>query len=311
MSDARLSQAYLYDPPVERYSFSVCKRLTRFEFGTLLCEILGVGAQGLKRFLWHGGLYLDRTRILDHLPSAVEPKAEIEIYHFVREPQVPELGASWILYEDDDLLIVNKPAWMPVQGTRVSLRFCLEEILRVKTGNPTLMAAHRLDRQTSGAMIFAKNQKAAGWIMTRFAERQIHKKYLAVVSPPPEKDQWEVDGFLGRDFKKLPLIYFRLLSEEKPKSRFSHSRFKLLKIEGPLALVEGEPVTGRTHQLRVHLASTGNPIVGDRLYAGGSYAAMPKVSHIQLHAARITLPIKGKREVMTVEAPVPEGFLMK
>lgn len=303
----------LYNPPVEHRSWTMGSSISSAGALLKVQEALTIDAHAMNTIIRHGGLSLNGRRILDALPAQLPAGAEIHVYRFLRDPVDIPLSAHHILWRAHGLIAVNKPAWLPVQGTRVSKIFCLEEALKNMTGISTVMAIHRLDRQTSGIVLFAETAKIAGTMMKQFAARTVHKKYLAVVSPAPVAPTWEVQGYLIRDHRKLPRDCFKLIEQEKPTAKWSHSTFKCLDQKEDIALVESVPITGRTHQLRIHLAHTGIPIVGDTLY-GPHKPVIPHCNcRIQLHAAQITFPIihKGKPDSMTVQAPLPADFIWK
>ena len=142
---------------------------------------------------------------------------------------------------------------------------------------------HRLDRETSGVLVFAKTRGAATRLGRAFAEGHARKRYLARVAPVPRAETWEVSGFLGRVLD--PQRYrFALRDAEAPGFRASHTRFARVRDDGATALVACVPTTGRSHQLRVHLAASGTPIVGDLLYGGAAG------ERTLLHASELSLP---------------------
>ncbi len=305
------NDAEKYNPPTQNRKWVFDSMQTQNQWMGLVCDQLKITQDDLSRIVEHGGFYLDQKR-LESVPQKISAGSELQIYYFLREPEPLEISSDDVLLETDEVLAINKPAWLPVQGTRVSRVYSLEYQLKCKFKNPQLMAIHRLDRQTSGIVLFGKTTEATGKYMKLFQVRSVYKKYLAIVSPTPQSQEWETKGYLIRNFKKLPLDCFRLIDKEKPKSKWSHSQMKLLEAQEDVALVEASPITGRTHQLRVHLASIGSPIIGDTVY--GSFKEAKKFGNcrIQLHASRLSFPltIKGKTEECCLQAPWPEDFIL-
>jgi len=287
-----------FDPPLIRHRWVTEETLARTAFladARARCEL---DAGAFERLLWHGGLHLDgRPHAGDELPHRIEAGIRVDAYAFAAEPEPVPFGAEGILAEGADWLAADKPAWLPTQGTRASRRLSLEAVLRARSGYEALVAVHRLDRETSGVVLFAKTAEAAARLGRAFAAGCARKRYVAVVSPPPELDRFEVSGFLGRALD--PRRYrFALRAAEEPGFRWSHTRFQRLARRGACAWVAADPSTGRTHQIRVHLAASGAPIAGDRVYGG---APAPR---LLLHAAR--LEIEG--EPIAVEAPTPRDL---
>ncbi len=311
MDHAPNTPGSLYDPPTERREWSLKTTYTFSDLLKFLADELQINAASMQSIVHHGGLYLGVGRVeAAKPPLKVEAKTQVQVYRFLREPEEMIIPKEAILFEDTSMMAVNKPAWIPVQGTRVSHQFSLEANLRRQTKIP-LMAVHRLDRQTSGVILFAKNSKSCAQLMKIFSERQVEKKYLAVVNPADVPDAWEVEGYMMRDFKKLPQVYFRMIKGQNSKARHSHSIFKCLDRNDKTALVEAQPLTGRTHQLRVHLASSGHPVVGDTSY--GSYRVKKELGaqRILLHADTLIFKLKDNMTPLVIKAPLPADFLWK
>jgi RluA family pseudouridine synthase len=306
----RCDPASLYDPPSERLIWQTEGTFPKKELGERLsARFQGLEGGSLDRVFWHGGFYLNQKRRgFEEIPAIIPAGSKIEIYRFLREPEAIGVDESRILWDEAGILAVDKPAWLPVQGTRVSARFSLEETLRHFLEDPRLTAVHRLDRQTSGVVLFSKDAQAQALLGRQFDERKIRKSYLAIVSPPPTEEEWSTSGYLSRDFRRIPQVFYRLKAKKTGAGRWSETRFRRLAVRGSWALVEAEPLTGRTHQIRVHLASVGSPVLSDALYGRGSSEA----ERTQLHSHRISFfvpgPLGGGR---SVTAPLPPDFLWR
>jgi 23S rRNA pseudouridine1911/1915/1917 synthase len=295
-----------FDPPLLRLDWRSGERLPLADFLADARARLGDD----RRFasaLWHGGLHVDgRPLRLEDAPAELPAGSWIRLHAFAREPEPVRLPADAVLHEDAELVAVAKPAWLPMQGTRASQRLSLEAALRERLGEPELRAVHRLDRQTSGVALFARGAAAARELGRLLAERRIAKRYLALVAPAPEEDAFEVRGAIARvAHPSRPC--FGLVAEGR--GRASHSRFRVLARGAGRALLLAEPISGRTHQLRVHLAARGSPVVGDDLY-GAPFAegAVSSAERVQLHAFRLALPARRGGPALRLEAPPPADF---
>ncbi|MDT8989516.1 pseudouridine synthase [Curvibacter sp. APW13] len=214
-------------------------------------------------------------------------------------PTSPE-ACQW-LYADDHLLALNKPSGvLSVPGKGEDKQDCAWHWAR-KT-YPDALVVHRLDMATSGVLLFARTLECQRALGQAFSERQVHKRYVALVSPalPTRIGEWhDIDLPIGFDWAQRPL---RKIDLETGKP--SHTRYCALP-QLPCShasRVALEPLTGRTHQLRVHLAAIGHPILGDTLYAPPAVQAM--APRLQLHAESLQLlhPVTGLPLTLHCEA---------
>ena len=205
-----------------------------------------------------------------------------------------------ILYEDDDVIVVNKPSGLLTHAKGgLSDEPTVAEIIRPKssfatdTDRPGIV--HRLDRDTSGLLIIAKNPESATHLQRQFAERTAKKTYIAITDGKPKLNAAKIDLPIGRN-PSAPST-FRIDPNGKP----AQTTYHVLAENDAQSLVELKPTTGRTHQLRVHLAHLNAPILGDRVYG------KPSDCRMMLHAQKleITLP-SGERKVF--EAAIPDEF---
>lgn len=202
-----------------------------------------------------------------------------------------------LLYEDNQLVAVNKPAGVNSQRTPYQLKGTLEywvsEYFRQQGINEPARVIHRLDRGTSGVMLFPKHKQAAAWLSKRFHDGLVEKRYLALVSGCPGKAVWSMDGHIG----KLGTSRYGVM----PAGRSALTDFSLMATSGEYSLVEARPMTGRTHQIRVHLEASGLPIIGDTTY-GGEHAP-----RMMLHCAELVF--SGAKGVVTrINAPLDNAF---
>lgn len=258
----------------------------------------GLDAAGWASVRWHGGLWIDRRRPVegDGIPSG----ATVAVYAFEREPTLPP--APRVLDERAGLVAVDKLAWWPMQGTRASARLSLEATVRRLLADPELRAVHRLDRQTSGVALFARDGAAAAAAHAAFRDRRVDKTYRAVVEGIVEADEFEVSGCLTRVAPPDGMRHSMFALGASGAT--SHSVFRVIARGDTTTLVDARPTTGRTHQLRVHLAHVGHAIVGDDIYGIGWHAGRPE--RLLLHAERLALRHAGA--AWAVEAPSPAGF---
>jgi 23S rRNA pseudouridine1911/1915/1917 synthase len=210
-----------------------------------------------------------------------------------------------ILYEDDNLLVIDKPAGMVVHpaaghwhGTLVNavLYHCpnLEGVGGVH--RPGIV--HRLDKDTSGLILVAKNDRAHRDLQSQFKGREVEKSYLALVYGLVSPSSGEISAAVGRDpnqRKRMAIV---------PGGRPAVTRYETLGVCGKHTLLGCRPLTGRTHQIRVHLAHIGHPIVGDSVYGGRRKPPVPCPRQF-LHAHRIRFRLPGTGEKVEFTSPLP------
>jgi len=205
-----------------------------------------------------------------------------------------------ILYEDDDVIVVNKPSGLLTHAKGgLSDESTVAEIIRPKTSFATDTdrpgIVHRLDRDTSGLLIIAKNPESAAHLQRQFAERTAKKTYIAITDGKPKLNAAKIDLPIGRN-PSAPST-FRIDPNGKP----AQTTYHVLAENDAQSLVELKPTTGRTHQLRVHLTHLNAPILGDRVYGKSSDCRM------MLHAQKLEVALpSGERKVF--EAIIPDEF---
>jgi RluA family pseudouridine synthase len=207
------------------------------------------------------------------------------------------LAPEALLYRDGDLIAVNKPAGVNTQRTPYQLKGTLEywvgEYFRQQGSSEPARVIHRLDRGTSGVMLFPCQKKAAAWLSQCFHDGEVRKRYLALVNGCPERDEWSADGAIG----KVASARYGIMAG----GRSALTEFRLVAAGATHSLVEARPLTGRTHQIRVHLEASGMPIVGDATYGG------EPASRMMLHCAGLSF--KNERGVeLTISAPLDAAF---
>lgn len=231
----------------------------------------------------------------------------------------PENIPLTILFEDDEIIAVDKPSGMVVhpapghrKGTLVNALLYRSQALSAVGGDSRPGIVHRLDKDTSGVVLVAKNNRAHRRLASQFASRQVDKTYLAVASGHLRSDEGRWDTAIGRDRKERKKI-----SSRSSRLRTAATRYRLiLRLEGA-SLLELHPETGRTHQIRVHLAEDGHPVLGDPVYGPKSRRRSPYheasrhfgfADRLALHARRISFRHPSSDSPLEIEAPLPPEF---
>ena len=255
----------------------------------------------ISRSLWQK--YIKAGHISVNQRVVTAPKFEVDETDeiAVKLPEQEQASAELpILYEDDDVIVVNKPSGILTHAKGgLSTEPTVAEIIRPKTSfasdtdRPGIV--HRLDRDTSGVLIIAKTADAATHVQRQSAQRTTKKTYLAGTDGVPKLATAKIDLPIGRN-PSAPST-FRIDPNGKP----AQTTYRVLAATDTQALIELKPTTGRTHQLRVHMAHLNTPILGDRVYG------KPNASRLMLHAHKleITLP-SGERK--TFEATIPSAL---
>lgn len=205
---------------------------------------------------------------------------------------------SRLLYRDALMLVIDKPAGLPVHPGPKGGETLFHHLDALRFGLPRRPeAAHRLDKDTSGCLVLGRHAKALARLGDLFKRSAIDKVYWAVVEGTPAEDAGEIDLPLAR---KSPDRGWWMKVD--PKGQPSQTTWRVLGRGEGLSLLELRPITGRTHQLRVHCAASGWPILGDPIYGSAPRFDGPG---LHLHARAITVPLYPKKPAITVEAPVP------
>jgi 23S rRNA pseudouridine1911/1915/1917 synthase len=228
----------------------------------------------------------------------------------VPPPEPTELVAENIpldiIFENDDLMVVNKPAGMVVHpsaghgsGTLVHAALAHAPDIVGIGGELRPGVVHRLDRDTSGIILLAKNDQAHRFLQDQFRLRKTVKRYIALVDGSPPTPSGRIEAPIGRDVVHRKLMTVTSAS----KGREAVSEYYTLEIFREHTLLEVHPLTGRTHQIRLHLKFIGCPVAGDRVY-GNKHSTIPGNRHF-LHAAQLTILLPGEANPRTFEAALP------
>jgi tRNA pseudouridine32 synthase/23S rRNA pseudouridine746 synthase len=211
---------------------------------------------------------------------------------------------SRILFEDGEALVIDKPAGLPVEQPRAGGRSLEDHLQELTLGFQRLpVPVHRIDTDTSGCLLLARNPKALKKFSAAFEARQVQKRYLGIVAGTVEGESGTIELALSKISSAAE--GWRMIAAKKGKPAITHWR-KLTVLEGPagtMTLVEFRPETGRTHQIRIHAAHAfGHALLGDPIYGDGTGA--PRT---MLHAAGITVARETKPPIVAV-APLPADF---
>jgi len=262
------------------------------------------------------GLIKDGFVLIDGVPAKkagqkIELGSKVEVH--VPPPTPSDLVGEDIpldiIFENDDLLVVNKPAGMVVHpsaghdtGTLVHAVLGYDPEIEGIGGEERPGVVHRLDKETSGLILLAKNDRAHRWLQDQFRLRKVEKTYLALVDGVPPTPSGRVEAPVGRD----PSHRKKMAIMPPGKGREAVSEYVTLESFKENTLLEFHPQTGRTHQIRLHCMFLGCPIVGDKVY--GHRKQSIELDRHFLHAARLKIVLLGEKEARTFEAPLPDDL---
>jgi 23S rRNA pseudouridine1911/1915/1917 synthase len=297
----------------------VMERLIRLpvqQSGLRVDRYIAQEAPDLSRSLVRKLLDDGRVTVAGQVPKAsYTVQAGDEIIVRVPPPESTAVLAEAIplsvIYEDADIVVVDKPAGMVVHpahghrsGTLVNALLAHCPDLAGIGGALRPGIVHRLDKDTSGLLIVAKNDAAHRHLQAQFQARLVHKTYLALVEGVPQAAHGLIDAPVGRDPQRRQRM--AIVTGASHRGREARTEYRVVERFPRHALVEAEPVTGRTHQIRIHLAFIGHPIVGDRVYGfRKQHLAVPRQF---LHAARIAFTLPGSGQPVEFTSPLPEDL---
>ncbi|MDP8217487.1 MAG: RluA family pseudouridine synthase [Candidatus Theseobacter exili] len=276
----------------------------------------------LQKMIESGGIYVNKK---DRKPSFKVRKGMV-VSTLIKDPSTFIYENDYkimpdVLYEDDNVLAINKPPFLACTPTSRHFKDNLVSLLRSKyKSNPDpLQPVHRLDRETSGVVLVAKTIYLRKLLGALFENRNVIKKYLAIVSGVPEHNSGIIDVPIGNSVKSNVMI-----KKETGSGRNAITEYRVIKIikKKNLSLISVKPLTGRAHQIRVHMAYLGCPILGDKIYGANEEIFLESLNgevskmHMNklamnrhaLHARSIEFkhPVNG--EVIFIKAPVPVDF---
>ncbi|WP_321531113.1 RluA family pseudouridine synthase [uncultured Desulfuromonas sp.] len=268
----------------------------------------GLSRTVIRKVIDLGGVHVNGRRVRK-CSLAVNPGDQIELYRD-QQPLTPfRLSEEDILYRDKFLLVVNKPSGVESQPTPARYKGTLYEALMLflkdpyrPLDKPELGMVQRLDRDTSGAMIFSIHSRSHKALTESWQSRRVQKVYHALVRDPGLDNQGEFISLLARNRRTN-----RMKSVERG-GKSAHTRYRVLKRFSGFALVEIELLTGRMHQIRVHFSEAGAPLLGDKLYGGTCCLVGQEISRTMLHSFRLVCDHPVDSKVVEFEAPRPHDF---
>ena len=244
------------------------------------------------------GLVTVDGKVAQSPSSLVSPNSDVSIDYLIEKSDDHNVP---IIYQDNDIIVINKPAGVLTHAkggidNESTVASLFSHLTSFDDQNSRPGIVHRLDRDTSGVMVIAKNKSVADILQKQFASRTVNKTYYAVVEGVPKISEAIISLPIGRNPKRPSS--FKVSSNGKE----AETHYQIITESDSIALVKLMPKTGRTHQLRVHLAHIGNPIVGDRIYgkAGG---------RLMLHAYKLSFALPSTGELTTFTAELPKEFL--
>lgn len=212
---------------------------------------------------------------------------------------------SRLIYRDALMLVLDKPAGLPVHKGTGGGETLEQHFEALRFGLPrTPSLAHRLDRDTSGCLILGRHRQALHKLGNMFAANRIKKTYWAIVEGTPADAEGEIAQPLIKQSESPARWWMRVAEEGEEGALPALTRYKVMGSSEGISWLELKPQTGRTHQLRVHCASLGHPIIGDRVYGTQARGQL-----MQLHAKALEVPLYDKKPPITVEAPPPPHML--
>ena len=262
----------------------------------------------LRQIVDLGGVHVEGRRIRK-CSMTLCTGWKIEIY-LDGLPLTPfRLSDEHIIFRDKYILVIDKPAGVDTQPTHARYKGTLYEAIKLflqdpnrPSIRPSLGMVQRLDRGTSGAMVFSTHPLAHKGLSRCFTDRSVEKKYLALVEGNPERDKGEVRSMLARERKSNRVKSVPAGGKE------AVTRFRVLERCESASLLEVDLLTGRLHQIRAHLSEEGHPLAGDSLYGGSEKLGEVMVSRQMLHAAFLSFPHPVTDEILTFEVPMPSDM---
>lgn len=267
-----------------------------------LKEMLGgtISAKQIKRAIDSGHCLLNQKR--ERFSSRLVGTGDIvqlqDPFPFKKVGRETASPLDRVLYSDDDMIAYDKSSGV------LSDSKDLLEALKKRFGAVILL--HRLDKETTGVLLFARNERTAKAIEALFKQRLIKKTYLAVVDGSPSQASGIIENFLGKRHAYHGQAIWGSVSEEKGMPARTH--WECIEKGKEASLVRCRPETGRTHQIRVHLSGLGCPILGDYQY-GSSFKCRYRPNRMLLHALEVTFHHPKDKRLITIKASLPDDFL--
>lgn len=279
----------------------------------LFCYLKGVPKSRVYRALRNGEVRVNKKRVkaeyrlkADDILRIPPLRVEEKVVMPVKTGLIEALEKT-ILFEDESLLVINKPSGLAVHGGSGLDYGLIEAVRKMRPECRRLELAHRLDRDTSGCTIIVKKASVLRVIHQQLREKTMEKTYLALVRGRWPRRKTFVDAPLEKNILKNGERMVKVDPDGKP----SRTRFSVREVFSGATLIEAMPITGRTHQIRVHAQYAGFPLLGDDKYGNRDDEAWQKsigLKRLFLHASQITFRLPGRDEPMTIHAPLPDDL---
>jgi len=270
-------------------------------------ENLGLSRTSIQELISKNKISVnDSSDVKPHYKVKEADKIKVCLEDKIKTSLQPEDIPLEIVYEDKDLAIINKPVGLvvhPAPGNREhtlvnALLFRFKDLSDINPQRPGIV--HRLDKDTSGILVIAKNNSSHLKLAEQFADHSIKRKYAAIVKGRMEFDENVIEAPIGRHVIKRE----NMTVDFSDKSRYAKTYYRTLKRFGDYSLLQLEPFTGRTHQLRVHLAFVGHPILGDKKYGKSN-----DFSRLALHAQSLGFIHPSSGKFVEFNSSLPQEFL--
>ncbi len=308
-----------------RESIQVTEDLVGERVDALIAKALPqISRAKIQRAIRKGLVWIDGSMAKPSIRVRLDQQVDFELPPVERDTPIAEDIPLEILFEDEHLVAINKPPAMVVHPAKghwsgtltAALAFHFQQLSSVG-GDHRPGIVHRLDRDTSGVILVAKTDVAHRALASQFEQRTVKKEYLAIVSPAPDRDRELIQKSIGvHPFQREKMA----IREEHSTSRSAETFFEVKERMRGFALVVAKPKTGRTHQIRVHLAHWGYAVLADRLYSGRAKIFRSQISKDRkedevvlldrqaLHAQNIEFAHPASGERMSISAPLAEDI---
>jgi len=275
------------------------KRIDSFLAGALPSYSRGY----FQKLIKAGKVTINGSAVNSHQSAKTGDEVEFEIETVIKQVLAQDLPLE-IIYEDKDIMVINKAPGMVVHPACGHRDGTVLNALYAHAGgkfNPFLV--HRLDKDTSGILVIAKNEKAKKSLVKQFEKRAVKKVYITAVKGCVNENRGRIEAPLGRSPSDRKKIVVGPLAKKN-----SVTEFKVVLRSGEYSVLEVYPLTGRTHQIRSHMVYIGHPVLGDVFYGGLQQLKETQYSRQMLHARRITFTHPSAAKQVEFEAPIPEDM---
>ena len=281
----------------------------------LISNLKGVPKTLIYKIIRKGEVRINKGRVKAHQRVQAGDTVRIPPLRLADPRHIPkpsesliELLQQSILYEDDALLAVNKPSGLAVHGGSGVNLGLIEALRQTYPSHQYLELVHRLDRETSGCILIAKKRSALKTMQEAFRESKVNKHYLALVAGTWPKDLTCVDKALKKNILQSGERMVRVDNNGKA----SKTRFRVVEAYENMSLIQASPITGRTHQIRVHALSAGHPLIGDEKYGEQRVNQEAKrlgIKRLCLHASSLEIPsLDNSEHRLRIDAALPEDL---